>query len=304
MRLRDIQQVLTGTIDALQIRTNSISGSKDKEIHGSKQALEAIEALKQTEIFTRETTALLSESAIVNNVRDTIVVPPPIYNNFFNTLASLHERAAVFLGVLNEFIDEQDPHSIGVKLPPRLDLKQTADTILDLDKLLQQSLVNPDTSGTITLQGFDRGSEWLEIGLGSITALTFFSQMVQFYFCVKEKGIEIEGKGEVARTMGLGNDLLKEINKSLTQSFDTYREQELNKLLGKNNEQNERIKLGVNLLGTLMDKGLQILPSLSAPEETKLSFSPPKQIEQMKQISSQQEEEEEEEEQTDQNSEE
>ena len=194
MRLRDIQQVLTDTIGGLQIATKDIHGSKDKEIHGSKQALEAIEDLKRTGIFTRETTALLSESAIVNNVRDTIVVPPPIYNNFFNTLASLRERAEVFLGVLNEFIDEQDPHSIGVKLPPRLDLKQTADTILDLDKLLQQALVNPDTDGTITLQGFDRGSEWLEIGLGSVAALTFFSRMVQFCFCVKEKGVEIEGE--------------------------------------------------------------------------------------------------------------
>ena len=300
MRLRDIQQVLTGTVDALQITGNSISGSQDVEIQGTRQALEAIEALKQTEIFTREITALLSESAIVNNVRDTIVVPPSIYSNFVNTLASLRERASVFLGVLNEFIGEQDPHSIGVKLPPRLDLEQTADTIRDLDKLLQQALVNPDTDGTITLRGFDRGSEWLEIGLGSATALTFLSQMVQFYFRVREKNVEIEGKREVVRTMGLGNNLLEGINKSLTQSFDTYREQELNKLLGKNNEQNERIKLGANLLKTLMDKGLQILPSLSAPEETKLSFSPPKQIEQVKQIPGQQEEEE----QTDQNSEE
>ena len=299
MRLRDIQQVLTDTIDALQIRTNSISGSKDKEIHGSKQALEAIEALKQTEIFTRETTALLSESAIVNNVRDTIVVPPPIYNNFFNTLASLRERAAVFLGVLNEFIDEQDPHSIGVKLPPRLDLEQTAEIIRDLNKLLEQALVNPDTDGTITLQGFDRGSEWLETGLGSTKALTFFSKMVQFYFNVKEKGVELEGKRESIRAMKLKNDLVEEINKSLTEEMETYREQESNKLLGNDNEQNERIKLSLDLLKTLMDKGLQIQPSLSASEEIKLSFSPPEQIEQMKQISSQGEEEN----QADQNSE-
>ena len=244
MRLRDIQQVLTNTIGALQITVEKIPGSKDMEIQDTRQALGAIEALKQTEIFTREITALLSESAIVNNVRDTIVVPPSIYSNFVNTLASLRERASVFLGVLNEFIGEQDPHSIGVKLPPRLDLEQTADTIRDLDKLLQQALVNPDTDGTITLRGFDRGSEWLEIGLGSMTALTLLSQMVQFYFRVKEKSVELEGEREHVRTMRLGNDLVEKINESLTRNFETYREQELNKLLGKNNEQNERIKLG------------------------------------------------------------
>ncbi len=300
MRLRDIQQVLTDKIEALQITVNAISGSQDLEIQGTRQALEAIEALKQTEIFTREITALLSESAIVNNVKDTIVVPPPIYQNFHPTLMTLHKKATVFLEVLNEFIDEQEPHSISVKLPPRLDLEQTADTIRDLNMLLQQALVNPDTNGTITLQGFDRGSEWLEIGLGSAMALTFLSQMVQFYFRVKKKSIEIEGNREAVRTMQLGNDLVEKAIESLTQNFETYREQELNKLLGNENEQNERIKLSVNLLETLMDKGLQILPSLSAPEETKLSFSPPKQIEQMKQISSQQEEEV----QVDQNSEE
>ena len=299
MRLRDIQQVLTDTIGGLQIATKDIHGSKDKEIHGSKQALEAIEDLKRTGIFKQEITTLLSESAIVNNVRDTIVAPPSIYNNFSNTLARLRERATIFLGVLNEFIGEQDSHSIGVKLPPRLDLKQTADTILDLDKLLQQSLVNPDTDGTITLQGFDRGSEWLEIGLGSVAALTFFSRMVQFYFCVKEKDVEIEGKREQARAMRLENDLTEEINKSLTQELETYQDQELNKLLGDNNEQNGRIKFGVDSLKTLMNKGLQILPSPSALEEIKSSFSPPEQIEQMKQISSQGEEED----QADQNSE-
>ena len=300
MRLRDIQQVLTDTIGELQIRTRVVEGSNDKEIRGSRRILEAIEALKPTGIFQEEIAILLSVSVIVNNVSDSIVVPLSAYQRFDKTLALLRERATVFLKVLDEFIDEQDPHSIGVKLPPRLDLKQTADTILDLNKLLQQALVNDDTDGTITLQGFDRGSEWLEIGLGSATALAFFSQMVQFYFCVKEKDIEIEGKREVVRTMGLGNDLLEKINESLTQSFDTYREQELNKLLGDENERNERIKLSVNLLETLMDKGLQILPSLSAPEETKLSFSPPKQVEQTKQISSQQEEEK----QADQNGEE
>lgn len=93
---------------------------------------------------------------------------------------------------------------------------------------------------------------------------------------------------------------MEEVNKALTEELKSYRGQELNKLLGKNNEQNERIKLSLDLLKTLMDKGLQVQPSLSAPEEIKLSFSPPEQIEQMRQISSQQEEEE----QTDQNSEE
>ena len=127
MRLRDIQQVLIDKIDALQIASRGIPSSNDVEIRDTRQTLEAIEALKQTGIFTREITALLSESAIVNNVRDTIVVPPSIYSNFVNTLTNLRERATVFLGVLNEFIDEQDPHSIGVKLPPGLDLKQTAE---------------------------------------------------------------------------------------------------------------------------------------------------------------------------------
>ena len=124
--------------------------------------------------------------------------------------------------------------------------------------------------------------------------------MVQFYFRVKEKGVEIEEKREEVRTIRLKNDTMEEVNKALTEELKSYRRQELNKLLGKNNEQNERIKLSLDLLKTLMDKGLQVQPSLSAPEEVKLSFSPPEQIEQMRQISSQQEEEE----QTDQNSEE
>ena len=299
MRLRDIQQVLTDTIGALQIRTKNIDGSNDKEIHGSRRTLEAIEALKPTEVFKEEITKLLSVSLIVNNVSDPIVVPLPMYQDFHSTLTRLHQRATVFLGVLNEFIGEQDPHSIGVELPPRLDLEQTADTIRDLNMLLQQALVNPDTNGTITLQGFDRGSEWLEIGLGSITALTRFSQMVQSYFRVKEKGIEIEKQREQARTMRLGNDLMEGVNKSLTRDFETYRERELDNFLGENNEQNERIKLSLDLLKTLMDKGAQIQPSLSAPEEIKSSFSPREQIEQMKQISSQGEEEN----QTDQNDE-
>ncbi len=205
MRLRDIQQVLTDTIGALQIEVKNIDGSNDKEIHDSRRTLEAIEALKPTEIFQEEITKLLSVSLIVNNVRDPIVVPLPVYQDFHNILARLQQRATFFLGVLNEFIGEQDPHSIGVQLPPRLDLKQTADTIRDLDKLLQQALVNSDTEGTITLQGFDRGSEWLEIGLGSTKALTFFSKMVQFYFNVKEKGVEIEGKREAIRAMKLKN---------------------------------------------------------------------------------------------------
>ena len=292
MRLRDIQQVLTDTVDALQVRVKDIQGSNDKEIHASRLTLEAIEALKPTGIFQGEITKLLSVSLIVNNVRDPIVVPLPVYQDFHKTLARLQQRATAFLGVLNEFIGEQDPHSIGVKLPPGLDLKQTADTILDLDKLLQQALVNPETKGTITLQGFDRGSEWLDIGLRSATALIFLSQMVQFYFRVKEKGVEIERKREIVRTIRLKNDAMEEANKALTQELESYREGELNKLLGNNNEQNERIKFSLNLLKILMDKGLQIQPSPSAPEEAKLSFSPPEQIEQTKQISSQGEEEE------------
>lgn len=290
MRLRDIQQVLNKRIDELQIAARDISGSI--EIRGSGRVLEAIEDLKDTGIFKQEIATLLSESMIVDNVAEPIVVPNPIYQNFQSALGMLHQKATVFLEVLNEFIGEQDPHSIGVKLPPGLDLQKTADTILDLNKLLEQALVNPDTDGTITLQGFDRGSEWLEVGLGSKAALSFFSRMVQFYYRVKEKGVEIEKQREQARTMRLGNDLMEEVNQSLTRNFETYHGQESNKLLGKNNEQNERIKLSLDLLKTLMDKGLQIRPSLSAPEETKLSFSPPEQIEQVKQISNQEEEEE------------
>lgn len=297
MRLRDIQRVLSNTVDELHIVTKDIRDANNIEIHDSRRALEAIEALEDTGIFKQEITALLSHSAIVNNVAERIVVPLPIYQGFHDILARLQQKGTILREVLNEFIGEQDPHSVGVKLPPRLDLEQTAEIIRDLDKLLQRALVNPDTNGTIALQGFDRGSEWLEIGLGSVAALTFFSQMIQFYFRTKEKAVEIEGKREFVRTIRLKNDTLEDVNKALSEELETYREQELNKLLGKNNEQNERIKLSLDLLKVLMDKGLQIRPSLTAPEETQLSFSPPEQIEQVRQISSQEEGED----QTDQN---
>ena len=194
MRLRDIQQVLSDRIDELQLVAKDLSGSI--EIRGSERVLEALEDLENTGVFKQEITALLSESVIVNNVAERIVVPPPIHQNFHNTLTRLHQKATILLEILNEFIGEQDPHSIGVKLPPRLDLEQTAEIIRDLNKLLQQALVNPDTNGTIALQGFDRGSEWLEIGLGSVTALIFFSQMIQFYFRMKDKMLQ-KGVGVV-----------------------------------------------------------------------------------------------------------
>lgn len=295
MRLRDIQQVLANTIDELEIRVRNIEGSNDKEIHEPQRTREAIEALESTGLFQEEVKHLLSVSVIVNNVRDPIVIPLPVYQEFHKILSGVRNTARVFLGVLDEFIGEQDQNSIGVKIPPRLDLEQASEVFSDLNMLLEQSLVNPDTDGTITLQGFDRGSEWLEIGLGSFAALTFFSKMVQVYFNVKESEIEIEKQKEQVRGLRIDNDWKERAYNSLAQELETSQNQERNALLGDNNDQNERIKHSFNLLKKWMDRGLQILPSRSAPDDIKLSFSPPpKQVDQMGRISSQQEEEEEE----------
>ena len=283
MRLREIEVVLKENIHFLTSNDQRLD-SNNHRITGFRKAIAAARRIKETGTLQEETAAVLSITAIANSAMDEVVVNNDIYTSFNSALQSLRKSATLLQRVLSDTLPPQEEDTISVKLPPDLDLKGLAKTSTDLDKVLTQALVNPYVKGEIELLGFDQGSEWLDISLGSTLAFKLLAGMVNLVSMFRTKEVEIGAKKEMVRNLKIQNDAMEEIQRALQHELDEYRQQSLQELFEvggipvEENELRERVKHSVKLLSDLISRGLEVHPSLVAPAEIRKNFPDPRKL--------------------------
>jgi hypothetical protein len=283
MRLREIAELLRETLPTMTYSSAPVGNNR--WVTDYRGAVAGARRLQAAGVLKNDTTAMLSIREISDHVEDRITVSVDANNKFESAINRVKNRGTVLLETLDEMLEEEKPEQVAIQLPPdETTLASAAATMQELEMLLHQVVVNEYVQGEVRLVSFDRGTNWIEIYLGSTAAVGLIGAIVRLIYDIRLKNVDIATRREVFRSIKLENDLAAAAEKAL--------EAELSALIDKggthaakaggipstNHDMLERIKFVVGALGDLVNRGARIVPSLAAPLEQKSEFPEPKQI--------------------------
>lgn len=284
MRLLEIRYVLSINLEKLHVDANDIPGSPNINLTGFSAGVEAAKVIKKTGVLQKETKALLVIKEIANSALDEIVVTRKTATLFVSAMNELKSHTEIIYDTLEEFLKKGTKESVSIKLPISNDLEEIANTMSKLKLALEQSLVNPFVNGHIELIGFDRGSNWIDVGLGSLLALQFLGAMIRLIYESKNKEIELATKREMVRSVKIQNDLKEKFCEAIDKELEEYYSHRVDNLLSiakidkPEPEYPARLGHSLRLLSELVSKGLEVHPSLIAPKEEIDKFPDPKRL--------------------------
>lgn len=282
MRLSQIRQVISDCLNDLQVNLTGISNSSNVSLSGFREATGATLSLKETGILQEEVSAVLSHFEIVNCVSSEIVVHTNTGHSFYAAINDLRTKASIVCSVCNEFLGQELPHHIHVKLPCSKDLDKTIKDMASLKLALEQALLHPIINGNVELVAFERGSSWIEISLGGMLATRFLSDMLKLVYYAKNKEKELEAKREMVRHLQLQNDLKEKVIDAIDDELEAHYSQSIDGLLTevgidpKEPEYPNRLAHSLRLLTGLIGQGLEVHPALLTPPEDLPAFPDPK----------------------------
>ncbi len=276
MRLRLIQKVLETTENELYI-SHEFSGGDNFKVSGLIAALKAVHKIEKTGVLKKEIQQILSVDISTTN-SDSLVVSSKTYNSFITSLNNLRDSSNCLSHALQDLIQDDSQSSVSFKLPESIQLEEITHLIEDLKKVLEQSLVNQYVDGKISFQGFDRGSAWLEIGLGSVFAIETLGRMVQFIQNLIEAQKKQKAKELMIQDLELQLGARQSFNEALKKELNSFTDSGIKQLLREagapenDHELGEIFKYSIQTLSKWMERGLEAHPSLTSTPETQRLF--------------------------------
>ena len=289
MRLRELEDILVQSQPGLgQLKQNSqptglIQFSGIVSVRRSMEMLSQIASLKSIIAAARATAIFQAVGDVVLLQQDAAQLIVSVTQQVTVTVSSLIS-AIRMIG-----IPDESPLSVSIKLPPA----STVDELISVLKVFQQGIDRPiiDLTGNGTqLAGFDRGSFWIELTVGSAIGFRIITKLLDVIKKYRIDRMEVDYANEILRSKKIQNNHLAAVQSAtqsqldiLAQSYakevvDDYfsgQAEKEEKHQAQLNETRVAIANSIKEFDRLIDKGLEIHPALHAPSDIRQLFPVP-----------------------------
>lgn len=205
-----------------------------------------------------------------------------ITSDLTSALAKLAEevkkKCYVVLEIAAKTLSAEDSESIDVKLPEFNNLKEASRFFNDLNNALEIVVVNKYVGGKVELQGFESGSMWITIALGTPIAVKLIGQIVSAAFDMRAQYHQTEQLKAATRSLDAVGDAQKILLDALDKQVDELFRSRATDVLehstieDRGSEYTGKFLHAVTTITELIYQGTQIHPSLMGPKENKESF--------------------------------
>ncbi|WP_231424959.1 hypothetical protein [Pedobacter sp. Leaf250] len=163
-----------------------------------------------------------------------------------------------------------------IKLPEFKSFDELAKYSKDLQKAIEIPITDEAINGEVNIIGADQGSVILYVALGTIAAVKLIAGICWSAAVIKKKNAEANMFVEHAKTLELKNEALDAIIDAQKKQLKNIAEAEAsalaNGLLNHNDPETiNRLKLSMDIIANLIDKGAKILP-MTKNEDIQKSF--------------------------------
>ena len=177
------------------------------------------------------------------------------------------------LMILKELYDEkEDDSTIYVQMPKIKDLEDLSKKSKILHNAISQSILDPSIKGTIKVRSYDIGSLWIIITVGSVMAVKLIGGLVWAAAVIRKKKMEFKTFEQHVKCLEIKTESMVDLKDAQKKQLEESLEAEAGNLAAQfyksgNAEKTERLKYSIKLISDLMDKGVEIHPSLNASKE-------------------------------------
>ncbi len=280
MRFQDQYSILKKSIDLLTLKTNTIqsaAGTRIK-INDVNKLNEAITSLEDFSYLKKEVEVIKNYNILNTLNTDAITMNSDTFNVFNRDVNNLKNKINSNLLILESNFVYTEKNTLCIKLVEHDSLKDLAAELETIDKIIMQVLTHKDINTNYKFSSFDIGSSWVYIILGSELALNLLAGLVWAACVIRKKWKEGSILEETIKGMKVKNESLEDIRKAKKKLEDELISKEADNLLSTfdldntNNEYKNRLIYSITELAKLINDGVQVHPSLMAPEESKNLF--------------------------------
>lgn len=178
-------------------------------------------------------------------------------------------------------VTSEETLGFDIKLPPGITLDGISKCTHDLDTILNGCPLLRDCESTVTFTRTDVGSVWFSFAVTGTLVTAFLSglaHLIDKAIILRSHWLSVRQQEAQARQLGLAEDVAKSMADAFAAVNSKLLEQAVQELSVehdiKDPEAQERIRYSIATLSEWMDKGMEIYPSLNAPQDVQLVFPP------------------------------
>lgn len=221
-----------------------------------------IKKLKGTILYTSESDYYQVDNITIKHIKD---------------VTQLENDIKVLTDNLLYILPKDRKDVIFVKLPELKDFDAISQFAKDIQRLFTQLVIQDPIKGCVSFDGVEAGSSWFKIYVGTSFAITLIGCAVWSATVIQKKMEEVNTLKEQTKTLKFKNENLQNLTEANKILLNTYVEIEAHKIADKifkdyDNEQIERLKNSIRTLTELINKGVEVQPALSSPEDVKQLF--------------------------------
>lgn len=284
MRLREIKRSLEEIRPLMKTNAPTRNSSiKSYQLSNVFDLQKVVKTLDNIGLFPKQIENLKKQSFYLypnNSLR----IESAEYNVINRIMRELSDLIIELIRSLDKALPEENEETVSIKIPNPHNFEDLEKTANSLNKIFNQTIINEDINGSISVVNFDTGSYWIDFLVGGVTVLNVVGGLAYSAAVVFKKMQEGRLILEQVRAMKLSNGAFKELIDKCDKSIKEVAENEAVYLNNKHYkskepEQVERIKLAITELATLFEKGAEIYPPIKAGNEIIETFPDFKKIE-------------------------
>lgn len=271
MGIRESYKILEEGLKNLNFKKEYISGEnggkpyKISNIHNLKNSIEILSEIDFLENYTQD---LIKNSGLFSTFKDTDNFNTQQEGIISRNIDSLHIGIAFLLNYFDkETADEKDVDGISIKLPELNSFDSLSKISNDLKKAIELPINDSGIeNGKTDIISAERGSIWLNIGLGTVAAVKLVASITWAATYIRKKKAEAKIFEEHAKTLELKNDALTSIVDAQKQQLNNVLQAEALAIITEQYNHNDpetlkRLELSINTTADLIDRGVKILPT-------------------------------------------
>ena len=266
MNIRETTDIFSKYINDLNFNSkydSSKGTEKPYYVENLKPLRIAISNLEGIELLNKEIN-ILKESALFKDGGDIDYFEPVQEMKIKNAVNSLKVGLEFLLRYSNQI--ELHQNSINIKLPEVKDFDSLSRVSKDFKLAIDIPLADQNHGGSVKIVTADSGSIWLTVSLGTAAAVNLVGGICWAAAVIRKKNAEAKIFEAHAKTLEIKNDMMTtfvEAQKSQLQNIlDSEAKQIIENHYAENSDQAlDRLKLSIQTVSDLIDRGTKILPA-------------------------------------------
>ena len=210
-------------------------------------------------------------------------IAPKTKDEFMAGYKVVMNKLEAVISLYESMRDGESKPGVDIKIPKCMDLKEYISILRDIDFILYQCPYMSSKEEELRYSGTDVGSEWITFALISAGAGTTFyilnnlAALVNKAIGLKTNNNFFKMEEEILNTMKQKNevaaetlDVFKKIKEITYKNCVEELENEIGEL--KDGEERDKVSRTLEIMGNLIEKGVEIYTSIETPKEIKVLF--------------------------------